>query len=126
MPGERILVVEDNEKNRKLIRVVLKAKGYEIIEAEDAETAINYLKTNVPDLILMDIGLPGLDGLQLTRQIKQNETTKKIPVIAVTAHAMRGDEEKILGAGCDDYISKPINVGEFPLTIARILENSKN
>ena len=126
MPGERILVVEDNEKNRKLIRVVLKAKGYEIIEAEDAETAINYLKTNVPDLILMDIGLPGLDGLQLTRQIKQNEATKKIPVIAVTAHAMCGDEEKILGAGCDDYISKPINVGEFPLTIARVLENSKN
>lgn len=126
MPGEKILVVEDNEKNRKLIRVILKSKGYELIEADDAEKALELLNNNLrPDLILMDIGLPGMDGLELTRQIKQNELTKNIPVIAVTAHAMRGDEEKILAAGCDNYISKPIKVGEFPGTIEELLQKYK-
>ena len=125
MSGEKILVVEDNDKNRKLIRIVLKSKNYEILEACDANKALELLETWIPDLILMDIGLPGMDGLELTRQLKQTESTKDVPIIAVTAHAMMGDEEKILAAGCDDYISKPIKVGEFPATIEGFLEKFK-
>ncbi|MGR3318719.1 MAG: response regulator [Candidatus Anammoxibacter sp.] len=125
MAGETILVVEDNEKNRKLIRVVLKAKGYNIIEAEDAETALDQLKKDIPDLILMDIGLPEMDGFELTRQIKRDKTTKNVPIIAVTAHAMKGEKEKMLDAGCDDYVSKPIDINEFSKTVEKVLNDKK-
>ncbi len=125
MAGEKILIVEDNEKNRKLVRVILKNKGYTIIEAEDAEKALSLLESVVPDIVLMDIGLPRMDGLEATRIIKLNKLTMNLPVIAVTAHAMHGDEEKILAAGCDDYISKPINVGEFPTIIETLLKKFK-
>ncbi|MGR3176616.1 MAG: response regulator [Candidatus Anammoxibacter sp.] len=125
MAGETILVIEDNEKNRKLIKVVLKAKGYKIIEAEDAETAMDQLKKDIPDLILMDIGLPGMDGFELTRLIKRDKTTKDVPIIAVTAHAMKGEKEKTLEAGCDDYVSKPIDINEFQKTVARVLNDKK-
>ncbi|MGR3221279.1 MAG: response regulator [Candidatus Anammoxibacter sp.] len=121
MAGETILVVEDNEKNRKLIRVVLKAKGYNIVEAGDAETALQMLETDIPDLILMDVGLPKMDGLELTKLVKCGETTKDIPIIAVTAHAMLGAKEKMIEAGCDGYISKPIDIHEFPKTVAKVL-----
>ncbi len=125
MPG-KILVVEDNEKNRKLIRVVMNSKGYEIVEADDSVSALEMLAQETPDIILMDIGLPGMDGLELTKKIKQDESTKDIPIIAVTAHAMHGDEEKILEAGCNGYISKPINVAEFPTAIEKALQEAKN
>lgn len=121
MPGKKILIVEDNEKNRKLIKVILKAKGYYTMEAEDARAALDQLKRETPDLILMDIGMPEIDGLELTRQIKQDESTKNIPIIAVTAHAMTGEKEKVLKAGCDAYISKPIDTNELPITIEKFL-----
>ena len=124
MAGKTILIVEDNERNRKLVKVILKAKGYVILEAEDAPSTFCELEKTVPDLILMDIGLPQINGLELTKLIKQREETKGVPIVALTAHAMIGDREGILAAGCDDYISKPIDINEFPKTIADILEKS--
>jgi len=116
------MVVEDNEKNRKLIRVVLKAKGYNVIEATTGEEALSLLKEQIPDIILMDIQLPGIDGLTLIRQIKADAGKKDIPIIAVTAHAMKGDQQKILDTGCDAYMSKPIDTRELPLTIEKYLK----
>jgi len=122
---QKILVVEDNDRNRRLMRILLRANGYEVIEAATGKEAMDYLKTQKPDLILMDIQLPYTDGLALTREIKNGAETSDIPVIAVTAHAMRGDRERILEAGCDGYISKPINTREVPLIIANILEKTE-
>ena len=119
---QKILVVEDNDRNRRLMRILLKASGYEVIEAATGKEAMDYLKTQKPDLILMDIQLPHTDGLELTREIKNGAETSDIPIIAVTAYAMKGDRERILEAGCDGYISKPINTREVPLIIANILE----
>jgi len=122
---QKILVVEDNDRNRRLMRILLKASGYEVIEAATGKEAMDYLKTQKPDLILMDIQLPHTDGLELTREIKNVEATSDIPIIAVTAYAMKGDRERILEAGCDGYISKPINTREVPLVIANILEKTE-
>ena len=99
MSGKNVMVVEDNEKNRKLMRVVLKAKGYNVIEATTGEEALGILKDQKPDIILMDIQLPGIDGLTLVKQIKASAITKDIPIIAVTAYAMKGDEQKIMETG---------------------------
>ena len=118
------MVVEDNEKNRKLVRVVLKAKGYNIIEAATGEEALNLLKNQKPDIILMDIQLPGIDGLTLIKQIKASVVTKDIPIIAVTAYAMKGDEQKILDTGCDAYVSKPINTQELPLIVEKYISKT--
>lgn len=123
MSNKNVMVVEDNEKNRKLIRVVLKAKGYNVIEATTGEEALSLLKEQIPDIILMDIQLPGIDGLTLIRQIKADAGKKDIPIIAVTAHAMKGDQQKILDTGCDAYMSKPIDTRELPLTIEKYLKN---
>lgn len=125
MMSQKILVVEDNDRNRRLMRILLKSKGYEVIEATTGEEAMNYLKDQKPDLILMDIQLPHTDGLELTRKIKSTKATSDIPIVAVTAYAMKGDRERILEAGCDGYISKPINTREVPLVIAKILGNKK-
>ncbi|GJQ50042.1 polar-differentiation response regulator DivK [Candidatus Kuenenia stuttgartiensis] len=122
MSNKNVMVVEDNEKNRKLIRVVLKAKGYNVIEATTGEEALSLLKEQIPDIILMDIQLPGIDGLTLIRQIKADAGKKDIPIIAVTAHAMKGDQQKILDTGCDAYMSKPIDTRELPLTIEKYLK----
>ena len=122
MPGKNVMVVEDNEKNRKLMRVVLKAKGYNVIEAETGEEALNILRNQKPDIILMDIQLPGIDGITLIKQIKATTTLKDIPIIAVTAYAMKGDEEKIMEAGCDAYVSKPINTQELPLIVEKYIK----
>ncbi|OHB43708.1 MAG: two-component system response regulator [Planctomycetes bacterium RIFOXYB12_FULL_42_10] len=124
MSDKNVMVVEDNEKNRKLMRVVLKAKGYNIIEAATGEEALNLLKNQKPDIILMDIQLPGIDGLTLIRQIKASVITKDIPIIAVTAYAMKGDEQKILDTGCNAYISKPINTQELPLIVEKYIKKS--
>ncbi len=109
MSTKRILIVEDMEMNRKIVRIVLKAKGYEVLEAVDAEEALRMLQAGLPDLILMDIALPGISGEELTRQIKANSEWSHIPVIALTAAAMKGDQEQFRAAGCDDYISKPVD-----------------
>lgn len=122
MPDKNVMVVEDNEKNRKLVRVVLKSKGYNVIEATTGEEALNILKNQKPNIILMDIQLPGIDGLTLIKQIKADATTKEIPIIAVTAYAMKGDEQKILDTGCEAYMSKPINTQELPLTIEKYIK----
>lgn len=118
------MVVEDNEKNRKLMRVILKAKGFNVIEATTGEEALGILKNQKPDIILMDIQLPGVDGLTLTKQIKADVTCSAIPIIAVTAHAMKGDEQKILDAGCDGYISKPVNTQELPSIVEKYMKKA--
>jgi len=110
MRGKAILIVEDNPINLKLTHVLLSKEGFLVKVATDAEEALMMLKEFHPALILMDIQLPGMDGLQLTQLLKQNPQTRDIIIVALTAYAMKGDEEKVLNAGCDDYISKPIDI----------------
>jgi len=105
----RILLVEDNEMNRDMLSRRLERKEFEVIIAVDGQAGINMAASEAPDLILMDLSLPVIDGWEATRQIKANAATQSIPVIALTAHAMAGDEEKALQAGCDDYDTKPVN-----------------
>jgi CheY-like chemotaxis protein len=113
MAGELILVIEDNDKNRKLVRDVLKHKGYEVIESESGEDGVKLAKERLPRLILMDIQLPGIDGIEALRRLRADEATRSIPVIAVTASAMDHDRQKILAAGFDGYQAKPLNVRAF-------------
>ncbi|MCF6157683.1 MAG: response regulator [wastewater metagenome] len=122
MSDKNVMVVEDNEKNRKLMRVILKANGYNVIEATTGEEALNLLKDQKPDIILMDIQLPGIDGITLVKHIKADATTNDIPIVAVTAYAMKGDEQKILDAGCNAYISKPINTQELPRIVEKYIK----
>lgn len=105
----RILIVEDNEKNMYLMRYILKMKSHEIIEAATGEKGVEIAIKEMPDLIIMDIQLPGIDGLETTRRIRASGADGKIPIIAVTSYAMSGDREKALEAGCTGYIEKPIN-----------------
>ena len=121
MPGERILIVDDNATNLKLVAYLMKANGYDVATALDAESALVSLGINRPDVILMDIQLPGIDGLELTRRLKADPGTRDIVIIAVTAYAMKGDQDKALAAGCDEYITKPIDTRALPETIARHL-----
>jgi len=123
-PNKRILVVDDNPRNLKLAFDVLEDAGYEVVEAVDAEEAQIMIDRNLPDLILMDIALPGMDGLTLTRKIRANERTKHIRIIALTAFAMKGDDQKALTAGCDGYITKPIDIHQLPVQVAEILGGS--
>jgi len=121
MAGERILIVDDNAINLKLVAYLMKANGYTVETALDAETALEAIRSNHPDVILMDIQLPGIDGLELTRRLKADPKTRDIVIVAVTAYAMKGDQAKALAAGCDDYITKPIDTRTLPETIARHL-----
>lgn len=116
-----ILIIDDNPLNLKLVNYLLTAKGYEIHTATNAEEAMSLLSTFQPSLILMDLQLPGMDGLTLTRQLKSDPKYQKIPIIAITAYAMKGDKEKALEAGCDGYISKPIDTKTLPNVIAEYL-----
>jgi two-component system, cell cycle response regulator DivK len=109
MPTKRILYIEDDFQNRRLVRKLLRLNGYEMIEAEDGLQGIAIAAREKPDLILMDINLPGIDGMEATSRLKSSNDLAYIPIIAVTANAMRGDREKIMGAGCDSYLQKPIN-----------------
>ena len=113
MAGELILVVEDNEKNRKLVRDVLTFKGYEVIESESGEEGVRLAQERRPGLVLMDIQLPGIDGIEALRQLRADEATRAIPVIAVTASALDRDRQKIMAAGFDGYQAKPLNVKAF-------------
>ena len=108
-----ILYIEDNFDNRLLVKRLLSALGYQLWEAEDARQAMKILSTHHPDLILVDINLPEVDGLTLTREIKALPALKSVPVVALTANVMRGDKERALQAGCDGYIEKPIDVDHF-------------
>lgn len=120
--AERILIVDDNPTNMKLVAYLVRANGYDVATASDAETALVAIKEQTPRLILMDVQLPGIDGLELTRRLKADPETKNIIIVAVTAYAMKGDEERALAAGCDDYVTKPIDTRALPGTIARLLE----
>jgi len=120
--AKRILVVDDNPVNLKLASEVLRLEGYAVEQAMDAEQAQELLRESVPDLVLMDIALPGMDGLALTRWIKADARLNRVPVVALTAFAMKGDDRKIIEAGCDGYIAKPIDTRDLPRRVARILE----
>ncbi len=119
--SKRILIIEDNAANRKLIGGHLQRSGYAVQEAEDADKGIARALAEPFDLIVMDIQLPGTDGLTATRLLRANAKTARIPILAVTAHAMRGDEGRILAAGCDGYVAKPIAYKEFLATVATLL-----
>lgn len=125
MSGETILIVDDNATNLKLARVLLQGEGYEVRTAPDAEEALRLLQSYTPRLILMDIQLPGMDGLELTRRLKADVTTKDIMVLALTAYAMKGDEDKARAAGCDGYIAKPIDISSLPGVIAQHLASQQ-
>ncbi|MBI2153787.1 MAG: response regulator [Candidatus Rokubacteria bacterium] len=122
MANELILIVEDNEKNRKLVRDVLQFKGYRTAEAESAEEGIRLAQESPPALILMDIQLPGMNGIEALGRLRADARTKKIPVMAVTASAMTHDRQKIMAAGFDGYQTKPINVKEFLEAVRQMLD----
>jgi CheY-like chemotaxis protein len=117
----KILIIEDTENNRVLLTRRLKPRGHEIVTAEDAERGLALVPAEHPDLILMDVGLPGMDGWNATRQLKAAPGSSQIPVIALTAHAMEGDREKAIDAGCDDYETKPIDFARLFEKIDRLL-----
>jgi two-component system cell cycle response regulator DivK len=119
--GKTVFHVEDNPDNRLLIRRLLQAYGYQVIEAEDAFQARELLKTNVPDLILMDINMPDIDGYTLTNELKMMPSLIGVPIVAITANVMKGDRERTLSAGCDGYIEKPIDVDRFIEQVERFL-----
>lgn len=119
--AKRILIVEDNDLNLKLFRDLLGANGYETVETKEGLEAITLTRNLKPDLILMDIQLPEISGLDVTKKIKADEEIRHIPVVAVTAFAMKDDEEKILRAGCEAYISKPISIDHFLSTVKKFL-----
>jgi CheY-like chemotaxis protein len=122
MASERILIVDDNPQNLKLARVVLTDEGYSVQTAKDAEEALLCLRSFTPSLIVMDLQLPGLDGLSLTRRLKANPATSGIIVIAFTAYAMKGDEERALAAGCDGYLAKPVDIEQLAAAVADALK----
>ncbi len=117
-----VLIVEDNEMNMKLFHDLLDAHGYDILQSRDGVEALALAREHRPDLILMDIQLPEVSGLEVTKWLKEDESLRSIPVVAVTAFAMKGDEEKMREGGCEAYIAKPISVGKFIETVRRFLD----
>jgi len=124
MANELILIIEDNEKNRKLCRDVLQVKGFRTIESESAEDGLKLVAEQMPDLILMDIQLPGMDGITAMKQLKADSRTAKIPVIAITASAMTNNRTTMLGQGFDGYQTKPISLKEFLGEVERVIQAS--
>jgi two-component system cell cycle response regulator DivK len=121
--NELILVVEDNDKNRKLVRDVLTFKGYEIIEAETGEEGVRLAQERHPSLVLMDIRLPGIDGIEALRQLRAEEATREIPIMAMTASVMTADRQKITDAGFDAFQSKPLKVSDFVAAVEQLLDH---
>lgn len=124
MAGERVLVVDDNAVNRRLLQVLLHSRGYEVCEAASAPEAFATLRAKPPHLILMDLRLPGMDGLTATRTLKADPATREIPIVAVTSYAMKGDEETARAAGCCAYVTKPIDKTLFLATVASVLRKT--
>jgi two-component system cell cycle response regulator DivK len=122
MPDKTILLVEDDFMNMRLAQHVLEAEGYSVVKATTGWEALDQIKTGLPDLILMDIQLPDIDGMTLARIIRANEAARETVILAMTAFAMKGDREKIIKTGCNDYISKPINVENFISTVRKYLD----
>ncbi len=123
--NEKILIVEDNPQNMRLIEMTLKAKGYTLLKAVDGEEALEVAIRERPDLIIMDIQLPKLSGLEVTGRLRQVAGFEEIPIIAITAYAMKGNKEKSIEAGCNAYLPKPINTRELPNLIAEMLQRRK-
>ncbi len=123
--NEKILIVEDNPQNMRLMEMTLKAKAYTLVKATDGEEALDVAIRERPDLIIMDIQLPKLNGLEVTGRLRRVAGFKDIPIIAITAYAMKGDKERSIEAGCDAYIPKPINTRELPALIAKMLQGRK-
>jgi two-component system, cell cycle response regulator DivK len=121
MAGEPLLIVDDNPTNMKLVHILLTSEGYEVRTAADAEEALSVLKEFYPRMILMDIQLPGIDGLELTRRLKADPATRDIIILGLTAYAMKGDRDRIIAAGCDGYIPKPIDTRTLPQLVAQYL-----
>jgi two-component system, cell cycle response regulator DivK len=122
---KRILIIEDQEDNRTIMRDVLSTAGYELIEAVDGEQGVKLARSERPDLILMDIQLPLLDGYEATRQIRATEDLKSVPIIAVTSYALSGDEAKTRAAGCDSYVAKPFSPRELLAKVRALLPNGE-
>ena len=123
MPGERVLVVDDNPQNLKLAKVLLRSAGFDVQTAVDAEAALKVIEDAAPRLILMDLQLPGMDGLELTQRLKVDPRRRHIVIVALTAYAMKGDEEKALAAGCDAYLAKPFDTEKLVAMVTRLLGN---
>lgn len=122
----QVLVVEDTPANMKLVNMLLQQAGYRVLEANNANDAIALAREHLPDLILMDIQLPGMDGLTATRLLKEAATTRHIKIVALTAFSMKGDEERMIAAGCDGYIGKPIQYKNFLAEVERILASARS
>ncbi len=122
MTRMRVLVIEDNLMNMELITDILTANGHEVLQAATAPEALALLEETKPDLILMDIQLPGVSGLDLTKRLKADPGTSRIPIVAITSYAMKGDEERALEAGCDGYIPKPIDIEQFYHVVGNALK----
>jgi CheY-like chemotaxis protein len=120
----KVLLVEDNPLNQELATDLLEASGFEVISAPTGEAGINLAREAQPDLILMDLSLPGMDGIAATKALKADPQTSGIPIVAVTAHAMKGDEQKALAAGCEGYVTKPIDTRMFPILVMQHLEGA--
>ena len=126
MTAPQVLVVEDNERNMKLFRDVLQASGFRTLEATTGEQAVELVFEHRPDLVLMDIQLPDFDGIEALGRVRANDSFASVPVVALTAQAMEGDRERFLAAGFDGYLSKPVNIAEFVITVKRYCaENSR-
>jgi len=129
MSEKKILIVEDNEQNLKLFHDLLITKGYKVMSARDGDSALAKIYQEIPDLIIMDIQIPRIDGIEVTRRIRKKFPAENIAIIAVTAHAMKGDREDLLRAGFDDYMPKPINISTFLQTVedylCRVTDNKK-
>jgi two-component system cell cycle response regulator DivK len=125
MDGAKILYVEDNVENRTLVKRVLEAEGYVMLEADDGIDGLRVVREEAPDLILMDISLPKIDGYEITTRLRQMEGLSDIPIVALTANVLKGDRERSLDAGCDGYIQKPIDVDLLPAQIAAFLRQAQ-
>ena len=123
---EKILIAEDNPQNMRLVEMTLRNRDYTLLRATDGREALDIARRELPDLIIMDIRLPGISGLEVTRKIRENPATSRIPIIGMTAYAMKGDREKLMEAGCDAYLSKPINTRELPGVITVMLSRQKS
>ena len=118
---KKILIVEDNPENMRLLEMTLRARGYTLLKATDGEKALDIAMRKRPDLIIMDIQLPKMNGLEVTKKLRETPAFSHTPIIAITAYAMKEDKEKVIASGCDAYLSKPINTRELPKVIAKML-----
>lgn len=125
MLKDKVMIVEDNPQNMKLIEILLRDKSYNLLKACDGEEALDMATREQPDLIVMDMQLPKMSGVEVTRRLRQMPVFRQTPIIALTAFAMKGDKERFLEAGCNAYISKPINTRELPTIIGRMLREHK-